>query len=157
MHDPSHGVHDERKERVEGEEGSYRKVEQRPAANVVRQPVVANHEQRRRRQHRVNLSRQRVEIRKGEDGGGGRGEGGWVGGWVGGGCMYVCCVCVQRAPPYLSLHAQPFRKADIGDHRLPVLYRCDRVPLVTWTKRDSNTFENRTTRQYDSAAVVSYE
>lgn len=59
MQDPSHGVHDERKYRVESEEGQDGQVEQRSAADLVGEPVVADHEQRRRRQYCVYLGGKR--------------------------------------------------------------------------------------------------
>lgn len=57
VQDPPHGVHDEREEGVEDEERRDGQVEQGAAADVVGQPVVADHEQGRRGQDCVNLFR----------------------------------------------------------------------------------------------------
>lgn len=76
VQDASHGVHDEGEDRVEHKEGRDSQVEQRPAPDVVGQPVVPDHEQRRRRQNRIHLS---------------RGAGGW--GWGGGGGSSVHPLC----------------------------------------------------------------
>lgn len=57
--DVPHGVHDEREDRIERKERGYGEMEQQAAADLVRQPVVTQHEHRRRGHNGIHLTNTR--------------------------------------------------------------------------------------------------